>query len=251
MVTTFYLTQRLLQIAMQQLQQLGNSTWPAMSEIFYDENREGFSERIVDVTEFIAFASGALLSVLVIVNPKFVVLWTGAQTFAGLTLSHIVVINSGVIAISSFWIWCFTGTGGIALTLPMLACQAGTNLLISVLGTYYLGLVGPALGTLISFLFVTQPWTTYLLHREFQVPVLPLTRAWIVPLLLPVSLTILGSSYWGVPTMNTWPLLIFWSLVFSVLALALFPLIFVRARSRMKIYSRVNETFISKLGLKK
>lgn len=251
MVTAFYLTQRLLQIAMQQLQQLGNSTWPAMSELYHQNDHEKFVRRIIEVTEFISFSAGVLLSVLTFINPAFVVLWTGAATFAGLTLSNIVILNTGLIAINSFWLWCFAGVGMINKAIPILILQAVVNVIISWVGAIYFGYLGPAIGTFISFLFITQIGTTWLLHKEFSVPIARLTRAWLIPFFLPVCLCIAITYTVGPPQMQSWWTLILGASIYGSIALGSFPFLFVNPKSRNRILLRVRKTLVERFSKKK
>jgi len=240
-VTGFYLSQRLIQIAMQQLQQLGNSTWPAMSELYFKGELQKFRNRTLDVTEFIAFASGALLSVLVLVNPSFVRLWTGPDTFVSFTLVNLVILNAGLFALTSFWLWLFTGSGLISKTLPLLGTQALVNLGLSYFATLKMGIIGPALGTFVGLFCVAIPWTIYLIHKEFGVSILLLTRAWVLPFLIPTSLTIGATYITGPMHLLSWWSLIAASVVFSLVTLGTFPWLFVRRSTRTKTYLRVKE----------
>lgn len=203
-VTAFFLTQRLISIVGQQLQQIGNSTWPAMAELYFAKDQKHFNERLIVITQIIAFVSGVILAPLCFLNPPFVILWTGENTFAGNTLNILAIYNAGLWAITAFWQWCFAGTGLIKKALPMLVSQAVLNISISLLCTKYIGMIGPLLGTFIAFQFLTIPWQTYLIHKEFSAPILPLTKAWVLPFLIPVGGSIFLTQYIDYPVLESW-----------------------------------------------
>ncbi len=236
-VTSFYLTQRLILIAMQQLQNFGNASWPAMSELYLSKEYQKFKENLVNITEIIALASGCILSTLVIVNPSFVQLWTGESTFAGTLFSNIVICNAGLIAINSFWLWCFTGIGEIRLALPMLISQTVLNLVVSFIGTFYFGYLGPVTGTLISFLLISQPWTTWLIHKKFSVPLGQLSRAWIIPLCIPLAVSFFSTAYFGNLTASSWLSLGLWSTLLGLCSALIYPLLLVKKSSRLRVYT--------------
>ncbi|MCB0377796.1 MAG: polysaccharide biosynthesis protein [Bdellovibrionales bacterium] len=238
-VTAFYLTQRLLLLCMQQLQQLSNATWPAMSEIYFEKNKEKFRLHIIEVTEIIALCAGALLSVLAFLNPPFVVLWTGESTYAGLALSSIVVYNVGLISIITFWQWCFIGTGYIKTIIPAIVCQAIVNLGISLFGTHSLGLIGPAIGTLVSFQLITIPWQSHLMKKTFGVSLLKLSRAWIVPFALPTVASLSMVYQWGTPKVESWWQFCFYALVATPLVSVAFFYLLIGAHTRSLFIKRV------------
>jgi len=241
-VTAFYLTQRLLQIAMQQLQQLGNSTWPALSELFHKGDMEKFRTRVIEVTEFIAFAAGVLLSTLAFVNPSFVALWTGSETFAGIFLSNVVVLNTGLFSLISFWLWCFSGVGKVSKALKTLYLQTAVNLAVSLPVCYFYGMEGPALGTLVSLSLVTVPGFTLLLNKEFGISKRQLTQCWVLPFLAPVLISMTVSFFMGHPKLNSWVALVLSTSIYSLIGLLTFPIVFIRPSSRAMIYQRLKAT---------
>jgi O-antigen/teichoic acid export membrane protein len=245
-VTSFYLTQRLINIGTQQLQQIGNSTWSAMSELYYKGEFDKFNERLLVVTEFIACFSSCGLCTLILFNQSFVSLWVGEKYFVSQELSNLIILNSGLLGINTFWHWCFTGTGLIKKMLPLLITQSVVSLSIALTGVQYLGVYGPPLGTLLALSLVTQPWTTYLLSRNFQSSILKLSKAWIVPFVLPTGLTIVLSEIYGVPHIQKWDLLVIAMLLSLAFNFTVFPFILLSKQSREFLYARVKKLFIDK-----
>ncbi|NQZ20395.1 MAG: oligosaccharide flippase family protein [Bdellovibrionales bacterium] len=248
MVTAFYLTQRLINIVTQQLQQVGNSTWPAMSELYFTNDTDRFKERVIEVTQVIAFICGLALTPLCFLNESFVTLWTGANTFAGQTLTSIVIYNAGLIAIITFWQWCFAGTGLIRQILPCIITQAVVNVSCSLLFTKLFGLAGPVLGTLISFQLITLPWQAYLMNKIFEVPILPLMKAWIIPFALPVISGIVVTEFIQMPEIETWAVFMIGSITVYILCAVSFLFLLVPKTTRVRIVNRIHTLLESRLG---
>lgn len=238
-VTAFYLTQRLVLIGQEQLQSVGNATWPAMSQIFHSGDKEKFSQELLLLTEVISYCAGVLLSLLAFLNPGFIILWTGQSTFAGLAVSNIVLANAGIIGLLSFWNWCFTGTGKIRIIQPLVIAQSIANVVLSYFLTKYYGVTGPVLGTLIACTTISITWENYLIHKHFSVPLLRLLKSWLLPFVVPLSISVLYVSRFGYYQFSNWFEFI---AIASLSGLALsvsFYFIFISKDARTKIYKKM------------
>lgn len=206
-VTAFFLTQKLIQIVQQQLQHVSNSSWPALADLFYRGEVATFRLRLLQLTEVTALFSGAALSVMIIFNPSFIILWTGESTFAGTMVSNIAAINGGFFAITSLWSWCFSTTRKMEKLAPVYVIQALVTVTLSISLTYVIGVTGPLWATLVGYITVSIWWQASLLQKEFEIPFLELCRAWLLPFAIPVSLTLIATDTAGFPQITSW-----WSL---------------------------------------
>ena len=107
-------------------------------------------------------------------------------------------------AVVSLWGWLFHATGQLPKVTPISIATVTVNLLGSIILVRTYGLVGPLLGTLLSFALVSS-WTFPLLMRSsfgLSVPRLAGALAWPVVLGLPV----MGVSGWASthPFFQTW-----------------------------------------------
>lgn len=238
-VTAFFLTQRLIQLVTQQLQHISNSTWPALGELYYQKKMDVFRARVLELTEVVAFFAGVTLSVLVFTNPSFVRLWTGEETFAGPWVSNLAVLNGGLFALTSLWGWCFSATNTTDKVVRVFAAQALVNVPASFVATYYLGVVGPLIGTLLGFTGVTVWWKTKLLSENFAISFAALTRAWVVPFLLPVGASIAVTVFWGYPRLDSWmEFILAFGLGHLVILALLYPVL-LRADTRAFLRNRI------------
>ncbi len=247
-VTSFYLTQRLINLAAQQIQQVGNSTWSAMSELYLKGKLDDFNSRLVIITEFIACFSSCGLCVLILFNESFVGLWVGEKHFLSQDITNLFILNSGLLGINTFWHWCFTGTGLINKLLPMLVAQGVLSVSASLLGTQYLGVYGPPLGTFIALFILTQPWTALLLQRNFQSSFYKLSKAWILPFLVPITMCMGVVKHFGAPHIQKWELLVLAMGTNLALNFLIFPYVFLSRESRNYLYGKLKAVAKEKLG---
>lgn len=183
LVVPLVLTQRLIGVVQTQLQSIGNASWAGLAELLARGEKERFRERVVELTQLIAVLAATVLAPLAALNSDFVRLWVGGQHDAGLLVTASACVNVFCLALTSFWGWCFGGTGQIARLLPVQVAWAALNLVASVVLTHLLGIAGPVLGTLVSFLGLSFWLTPVWLQRTFQIPALSLLRAALMPLL--------------------------------------------------------------------
>ena len=90
--------------------------------------------------------------------------------------------NAFLLALVSLWGWCFTGTGQIALLVPIMLIGSALNVALSVAGAYAIGIAGPLLGTGIAIAATTLWYLPAQLHRRFGTPLGGLARAVLAPI---------------------------------------------------------------------
>lgn len=183
LVVPLVLTQRLIGVVQTQLQSIGNASWAGLAELLARGEQERFRERVVELTQLIAVLALAALTPLAALNDHFVRLWVGAQHDAGLLVTGSACVNAFCLSLISFWVWCFGGTGQIARVLPLKVGWSVLNLVASVALTLTVGVAGPVLGTLVSYVGLSFWVTPLQLQRTFHIPARSLLRAATVPLL--------------------------------------------------------------------
>ncbi len=181
-VVPFLLTQRLPVFAQTQLQALGGGTWAAMAELHFTGQHTLFRQRLLEITRLVAVLATAVLVPILLFNRMFVTLWVGPREFGGWGVNLLAVLDAFFLAIISFWGWLFSGTGRVGRLLPQQVAGAVVNLTASLILTYRYGLVGPLLGTLITYVGISVPVLFWLLQRDFGVSSLRLFMAIAGPL---------------------------------------------------------------------
>lgn len=176
-VVPFVMTQRLAQVAQGQLLGVGNATWAALAELHFQQRRDIFRQRVIDLTGLVSGAGVALLVPICLVNRGFISLWVGPGRFGGNLITFLAASNALFTAVWSLWGWCFSGTGMNRRLLRISIAWGAVNVVSSVGATFLIGLPGPLIGTFVSFLLVPF-WATPLVMRgTFGIPPLALIGA--------------------------------------------------------------------------
>jgi O-antigen/teichoic acid export membrane protein len=182
-VAAFFLTQRLAQIALGQLQGIGNATWAGLVELYAQRQEENFRERLLELTSLVSSLSICVLAPIAAYNHHFIARWVGAATFAGEAVSVLACVNIWFWAVFSLWGWPISGTGNIRRYMPYAMVCAAVNLAVSIAGVLRFGLVGPLAGTLAGFVLI-QSWAmTRVLGQLFGIKAGALWRAALSPFL--------------------------------------------------------------------
>jgi O-antigen/teichoic acid export membrane protein len=189
-VTAFYLTQRLAQILQQQLQNVSNSAWPALGELYYKNQREILASRIIQLTELTAAFAGISLGTLILMNQSFMYLWTGKETYSGDLTTYLACINAGFFALISLWAWCLSAINRSDKAVPIFFTQTLVNVIGSFVFTFFIGLNGPLIGTFIGFFFVTIWWLGKIISEIFSIKYRALMLLWVIPFLFPICIAI-------------------------------------------------------------
>jgi O-antigen/teichoic acid export membrane protein len=250
-VTAFFITQKSGNLVQQQLQHLSNSSWAALSELHYQGKKEIFNQRVLNLTELIAYSSGVLLSVVCLLNQPFVNLWTGESTFSGIAVSNLTAINAGFFSIISLWSWCFSATNLTEKIVNVSIVHGLVNLVFSVFLTKWIGLTGPLYGTLIGYVGVSLFWKSSLLSKTFEINFLTLTKSWLIPLVPPLTCSMGYLFLGGRINASSWMSLFLWSF-FLTLIFSLFGYLLLLTRPVKKIvldsaFSVFNKIYKSKI----
>jgi O-antigen/teichoic acid export membrane protein len=193
-VAAFFLTQRLAAIALGELQGVGNASWAALAELSVQGRTELFNRRLVELTRTVAVLGFAILVPIVAYNRAFISLWVGPQRYAGDWLTILAAVNALMLGIFSLWGWCINGTGGAPTLARPLVGQAIINVACSVGFTFAFGLVGPVLGTTVSFLAVSAWFTPRVMAERFGTSPAQLLAAIGIPGLLAIPFAAL--TWW-------------------------------------------------------
>lgn len=246
-VTAFYLTQRLAQIIQQQLQNVSNSAWPALGELYYTNKREVLSERIVQLTEITAAFSGISMGVLVLMNKSFMYLWTGAETYSGDETTYLACFNGGLFAITSLWGWCIAAINRSDKAAPVFFVQALVNVIGSFVMTYMLGVNGPLYGTLMGVGFIAIWWLGKIITETFNIRYSLLMRLWIVPFVIPLAISILIHSLMDFPLASSWLKFFVWYSGLTVIFLMVVYFSLVSRKTKSIFNEKVREFLFRRL----
>jgi O-antigen/teichoic acid export membrane protein len=174
-VVPLFVTQRLPQLTQTILSQVGNSSWAALAELHYSGQHEAFRRRLIEITRFISILGTAGAVAILAGNHGFVSLWVGAARYGGDALTLVALANALLQGLYSFWGWCFTAVGRVSRVVVQSVAATSINVLGSLWFTSSHGglgshrLMGPLLGTLLSFVAVNSWLFPSLMKREFGI----------------------------------------------------------------------------------
>lgn len=203
-VTAFYLTQRLAQIIQSQLQNVSSSSWPALGELYYSNQRDVLAARIIQLTELTAAFAGITLGTLILMNKSFIYLWTGNETYSGDVTTYFSCLNGGLFAIMSLWGWCMSAINRAEKVIPVLFAQTIVNVIGSFVFTYFLGVNGPLFGTFVGMASVAIWWMGKVVAETFSIKYRTLTLLWIIPLIIPIGFSICIHYFFQWPVSGNW-----------------------------------------------
>lgn len=196
-VAAFFLTQRLATLALAELQGIGNASWAALAELSVQGRAELFNRRLVELTRSVAVLGFAVLVPIVAYNRAFITLWVGSQRYAGDLLTILAAANALMLGVFSLWGWCINGTGGAPMLTRPLVGQAIVNVTCSIGFTLAFGLIGPVLGTTVSFLAVSAWFMPRAMAERFGTSPAQLLAAVGVPAFLAIPF---GALTWWFST---------------------------------------------------
>jgi O-antigen/teichoic acid export membrane protein len=154
-VVPFFITQRLSSLVQSQLQGIGNASWAALADLYTKGERQKFNDRVIELTRLVSLMGCICMTPIVAYNHYFIGLWVGSERFGGDLLTILAACNGIFQGLLSLWGWCFSGTGQQAKLVRPNIIATTVNLILSVTCTYFLGLIGPLLGTFIAFTTVS------------------------------------------------------------------------------------------------
>jgi O-antigen/teichoic acid export membrane protein len=182
-------TVRLAGLAQAQLQAVGAASWAALAGLHAQGDHNTFNRRLLELTKIVAFLGLAVLGPVAAYNRQFFDLWVGQKlvAYGGSAVTVVASANAFLLGLFSLWGWCFAGTGQVRRLLGPTITGTVVNLAASLILTHQMGLVGPALGTLVANLTVNLWWLPILICRSFRISMRALFQAVAWPLV------------WGVP----------------------------------------------------
>ena len=203
-VMTFFLTQRLASVAQGQLQNIGTSSWAAMAELYARGELALFNRRALELTRLVAIASMTLLIPIAAFNRTFIALWVGPALHGGTAVTLAAALVGFGQAVVSLWGWLFHAAGQLPRVVPISVATVTVNLVGSIIFVRTYGIVGPLLGTLLSFALVSSWAFPFLMRRSFGLSILRLAGALVWPVVL--GLPVMGISGWvsTQPLFHTW-----------------------------------------------
>ncbi|MBC7911866.1 MAG: lipopolysaccharide biosynthesis protein [Pyrinomonadaceae bacterium] len=220
-VVPFFLTQRLATLAQNQLMNIGNSTWAGLVELQSQGHLDTFRTRLLELTSLVSGLSLAILIPIATFNYHFIARWVGSSNYAGDAVNILVCLNIWLWAVFYLWGWTLSGTGQIAHWTPYALSFTIINLAVSITGTLMLGMVGPLLGTLVSFLLVTSWGMPRILKRIFGLSPYALWRNALLPFLWALPYAIILGIIARARTPSGWAELIMEMSLASLFGLAL------------------------------
>ncbi len=203
-VVPFFITLKLVQVLQGFLLGFGNSSWAALGEIYSQNQMSLFNERVLEVSKLIVIAAFSIFIPVYLFNESFVHLWVGFQHFAGKNITLLGAVNALLISLIAFWGWCFTATGKVEKLVSIHLAWAVINVGASMIFTNYYGLVGPLLGTLISYC-LTLVWRLPMLMKvDFGISLRALFSSIALPLGLALIYTCGVYEIWGRDLISSW-----------------------------------------------
>lgn len=194
-VVPYFITQRLIFMALSQLQSIPQSSWASLGDKFHKTEEDLFKRNVLLLTKFVSLLSCTTLLPIFILNKEFITKWVGLHHFGGELLTGLTCLNAYLLALFSVWGWTFAAASTSNTLTKMMWTQAIVNLLASLYFTKTFGLTGPAIGTLIACVLVPLIQIPLLMRSTFKFSIRELTRQWLPPLIL--GLIFLPVFYWS------------------------------------------------------
>jgi hypothetical protein len=142
----------------------------------------------------VAVLGFAALVPIIAYNRAFITLWVGSQRYAGDLLTVLAAANALLLGFFSLWGWCIDGTGGAPILSRAALVQAIINVACSIGFTFAFGLVGPVLGTTVSFLAVSVWFMPRAMADRFSTSQAQLLNAVGIPALIAIPFAAL--TWW-------------------------------------------------------
>ena len=189
-VVLFYITQRLADLAHQQLVGISNSSWAALAQLYASKKTDVFNKRLTQLTQMTTIFSVAALVPISVFNENFVSLWVGMDRYGGGSVTYLASAHAYLLAIYALWSWCFDATGHVERLVPMSIAIMVTNVASSIAFVLSIGLAGPLLGSAISLGLVGLTMLPWHLRSTFATSPIALFKAIAVPLVVGVPFTL-------------------------------------------------------------
>lgn len=229
MVTKVFIGQRVALIMQTQLLSLGQSSWASMSHLYYDEEKKDlFTKRFYELSKIIAFLAVVLLVPVCLLNRAFIILWVGKdQLMETDALIYLAAANAFLHGVLSFWGLIMTVLGKANMITKPFWMQAIVNVIASLIGTHYLGGIGPILGTLISYFVVPFFFYPKLLHKHLSLDYGRLYQTLIFPFLSGVAVVLMVKfSPWELTELSVKEFIFYGFIIFISNLILMFSILF-------------------------
>lgn len=191
-VAILYFTQRLPVLVQSLLQGVSTATWAALAELYARGEHDLYRRRLLELSSMISILGVAALGPIVVYNREFIDVWrVGQENNGGTAIVIVAAFNSLMFALLALWSWSFIATGQIAKLLPIGIVSAVFNVVASVILTWRFGVIGPLLGTTLSFVLINSWAIPQLLHRYFGISRASLVGTVLKPVALGIPYTVL------------------------------------------------------------
>jgi O-antigen/teichoic acid export membrane protein len=245
-VVPFFISQRLPQLIQLQLLNIGSSSWSTMGVIFNGGDTHLFNKRLIELTKISAIIGSSLLVVIAIYNKSFVGLWVNDGEYAGSTFTFIVCLNAFIFPIQSLWGWSFSYSQLINKLNPITLVQTIVNVVLSLFLTYKYGLIGPVLGTLISYLSVSMIFIALSMKNNFKISLVSLHSSWLMPLIFAIAFYAIAAQFPEALKTPHWTSLVFKMSATGMIFFFLSVVIFLSKSERLEYQERIQKLFKKK-----
>lgn len=190
-VVSLFATHRLIQLAYSYVLMIGSSSWAALAELFHRGERARFNQRLIELTSYTAVLSLAAGISTGLFAQDFVRLWVGADKFAGWELVIAAMGMAYLEPIITQWKWAFGATGKTPILVKADIAWVVVNIIASLVATYFMGVSGPLVGSVISSVMVHFWWLPRTSQHVFGTSQRQLLQAAIKPFLVAIPYTLL------------------------------------------------------------
>ena len=167
-VVPFTSTQALMSLLTGVIVGIGTATWAALADLHHRGEREAFNRRLIQLTQFVSILACAILVPSAVWDRMFVIAWVREpQRYVGDLFAYAVAASCIAMCVAALWGWPLMTTGRVNLILKSVIAGSAINVIVSIAGTYWLGPIGPVLGTLANLLGVPFWYWPRVLEREF------------------------------------------------------------------------------------
>lgn len=209
LVAVFSLTVRIPEVGMSLLGRITENSLPAVAEIVVHEGPARARLYFYRMMLLIVVLSVATFWLMLALDEWFIRMWVGADFFAGqqvLVLALIIMVQQTITRTGMF----FLNAKGVARALSVVTMvEAGFNLALSIGLSYWLGMRGILLGTILAS-FLTSAWyVPYLLKKHLDIS---LRDSIVRPIIWPtIGVSMAGAGlFYLVRSMASLPLLNHW-----------------------------------------
>ncbi len=179
-VTQFYLLIRLPSLFIGQLMSLGNSVWAGFAQVY----KEGGDVKglFLKLTKAVAILSSACGGSIFIFNSDFLQLWLSRDFEQNIFFNAVIGINVYFISLISFFGWMLTAVHGENEFAKASLVSSLANIFIGISSTFYFGLLGPLLGSLLGYGLIKMIWVIKALKVRIQVYFMNFVEIALMPL---------------------------------------------------------------------